>query len=103
VQEAITNAMKHAPAAPIEVAVRGRTGRIEVDVVNRAAPSGSSGLEGAGGGRGLAGMRERVARCGGTFDAGPTAERGWRVTAGLPRHRSRHEIQAVTQGAVEWT
>jgi signal transduction histidine kinase len=31
------------------------------------------------------GMRERASLLGGTFQAGPTAERGWRVEAVLPR------------------
>ncbi len=85
VQEAITNAMKHAPGAPIEITIEGNVGTVSVDVVNGPARSPSSVLVGAGGGHGLAGMRERAARCGGTFDAGPTAPGGWRVTANLPR------------------
>src|SRR5919206_230559 len=36
-------------------------------------------------GYGLVGMRERAALLGGTFSAGPAAERGWRVEAVLPR------------------
>src|SRR6188768_1036801 len=36
-------------------------------------------------GYGLVGMRERASLLGGTFSAGPTAERGWRVEAVLPR------------------
>jgi signal transduction histidine kinase len=86
VQEAITNAMKHAPGGPIDIAVRGRADAVAVEVVNRPPTGVPSGLEGAGGGHGLAGMRERAARCGGTFEAGPTAEGGWRVAACLPRH-----------------
>ena len=60
VQEAVTNAMKHAPGAPIDIAVVGHTGTVEVRVVNQPAHSRRSGLEEAGGGHGLAGMRERV-------------------------------------------
>jgi hypothetical protein len=52
-----------------------------------------AGLVGAGGGHGLAGMSERVARCGGTMNAGPTANRGWYVTASLPRHPHRGTIR----------
>ena len=39
---------------------------------------------GLGGGRGLIGMRERAQALGGTLDAGPRGERGWRVHAALP-------------------
>jgi signal transduction histidine kinase len=91
VQEAITNAMKHAPGAPIDVAVRGRADVVEVEVVNRPAVA-RSGLEDAGGGHGLAGMRERVARCGDTFEAGVTSDLGWRVQACLPRHSHRAPV-----------
>ena len=99
VQEAITNAMKHAPGASIDITVRGRTGAVEVEVVNQPPAGVLSGLEGAGGGHGLGGMRERVARCGGTFDAGPTADRGWRVAASLPR-QARRDLASVAQRAV---
>ncbi len=40
-------------------------------------------MTGVGGGRGLEGMRERVERVGGRFDAGPT-ETGWQVTLEVP-------------------
>jgi signal transduction histidine kinase len=85
VQEAVTNAMKHAPGAPIRIVVKGHDETIEVEVLNRAATGAFSGLEDTGGGHGLAGMRERVTRCGGAFEAGPSADGGWRVVAWLPR------------------
>jgi signal transduction histidine kinase len=86
VQEAVTNAMKHAPRAPIAITVLGHPEAIEVQVVNQPTPGVRSDLAEAGGGHGLAGMRERVARCDGTLEAGSTADRGWRVRARLPRH-----------------
>jgi signal transduction histidine kinase len=86
VQEAVTNAMKHAPGAPIDIAVLGHSAGVEVRVVNRLPLSSPSGLEGAGGGHGLAGMRERVAQVGGSFSAGLAADGGWDVVARLPRH-----------------
>ncbi len=85
VQEGVTNAIKHAPGAQIEITVRGQADAVEVQVENGAAAVSASGLEHAGGSHGLPGMRERVARCGGTFSAGPTAGGGWQVTAVLPR------------------
>jgi len=84
VQESLTNAMRHAPGAPVEIAVREEGAAFAVEVRTGAPRRGSSGLETSGGGRGLAGMRRRVASCGGTLVAGPTADGGWRVSARLP-------------------
>jgi signal transduction histidine kinase len=53
-------------------------------VVNGPAAAAPSGLERAGGSRGLAGLRERTAACGGDFTAGPAAGGGWQVLARLP-------------------
>ena len=89
VQEGITNAMKHAPGAHIEISVQGQGDGVEVRVVNGPGMTGFSGLEQAGGGNGLVGMRERVVQSGGTFGAGATTNGGWQVTARLPRHESR--------------
>jgi signal transduction histidine kinase len=85
VQEAITNAMKHAPGAAMDVGVSGDRDGVQVRVVNGPPRAGASGLETSGGGHGLAGMRERVTGCGGTVDAGPTADGGWQVVARLPQ------------------
>jgi signal transduction histidine kinase len=84
VQEALTNALKHAPGAPVEITIDGQDGTVAVDIVNAAPPGRPSGLEGSGGRYGLAGMRERVTACGGSLSHGPTAAGGWRVTALLP-------------------
>jgi signal transduction histidine kinase len=89
VQEGITNAMKHAPGAQMEIVVQGQGDGVEVRVVNGPAMTTFSGLERAGGGHGLVGMRERVVQAGGAFDAGATTNGGWQVTARLPRHPSR--------------
>jgi signal transduction histidine kinase len=79
-QEALTNALKHAPGAPVSLVVRYGAGEIELEVENdgAAAPGGHRG------GHGLVGMRERVAVFGGTLDAGPRPEGGFRVLARLP-------------------
>jgi signal transduction histidine kinase len=101
VQEAVTNAMKHAHGAPIEVTVHGQVDTVEIRVVNQPATGVFSGLEATSGGHGLVGMRERVARCGGTFDAGPTGDEGWQVVARLPR-RPRPDPASVSTRAVLW-
>jgi signal transduction histidine kinase len=98
VQEAITNAMKHAPGAPIEVTVNGGDGGVEIRVVNGPADSGPSGLEHTGGGHGLAGMRERMSQCGGTFMAGPTSAGGWQLAAHFP-HRMAVAPATLREGA----
>lgn len=89
VQEAVTNAMKHAPGAQIDIAIAGDSGTVEVRVANQLALLPRSGLEDAGGSHGLAGMKERVQEARGTFNAGPTPEGGWEVVARLPRHPHR--------------
>ncbi len=84
VQEGITNALKHAPGASVDVVITGLDGHVEIAVVNGSAATPASGLERAGGGHGLAGMRERVRACGGVLTAGPVEDGGWQVTARLP-------------------
>ncbi|GAA4683705.1 histidine kinase [Streptomyces chumphonensis] len=79
VQEALTNALKH--AAPGEVSVRlERAGDLTVTVCS---PLGRAGPRVPGSGAGLVGMRERVELLGGTFAAGPDGD-VWRVRARLP-------------------
>ncbi|MGW4668591.1 sensor histidine kinase [Streptosporangium sandarakinum] len=103
VQEALTNTLRHAPGARADVRVEVSSRRAEVEVTDVRDPAvpGSPGPLGAGtrasgprsglpgDGRGIAGMRERVAAYGGTLDAGPVADGGWRVLAvldlGAPR------------------
>ena len=85
VQEAITNAMKHAPGSAIVVTVEGQHSGIELKVVNGPSLETGSGLEHSGGGHGLHGLRTRVLDCGGTFTSAPTPEGGWCVDATIPR------------------
>lgn len=82
-QESITNARRHARhATQVTVAVTGDADRVRLTIDD----DGSSGPGGrAPAGYGLVGMRERASLLGGTFHAGPAAERGWRVEAVLPR------------------
>jgi signal transduction histidine kinase len=85
VQESLTNAIRHAPGAPVRVNVCRQRDAVAVEVTD----SGPARREPAGGGRsggwGLAGMRERVHLLGGQLAAGPrTDAAGWRVRASLP-------------------
>jgi signal transduction histidine kinase len=57
---------------------------VAVSVANAASRQQGSGLERSGSGHGLAGMRERVAACGGSMSAGPGPAGGWCVTALFP-------------------
>ena len=84
VQEALTNARKHAPGAPIGARVEGAAGGLlVVEVTNGAALTGSR--AGAGGsGLGLVGLAERVELAGGTIEYGPDAKSGFAVRAWLP-------------------
>ncbi len=80
VQEALTNAAKHAPGAPVTVTVARGDATTTVTVTNgRPEHHGSP----SDGGTGLRGLRARVTDLGGTFDAGPHGD-GFRVTARLP-------------------
>jgi signal transduction histidine kinase len=96
VQESLTNALKHAPGAPVDVVVSGATQHVEIGVVNGPATDPQSGLEHAGGGRGLAGMRERVTACGGEISIGPMAGGGWQVLARLPLEPGQARISSLS-------
>ncbi|HEY1644621.1 MAG TPA: histidine kinase [Streptosporangiaceae bacterium] len=105
VQEALTNALRHSPAARAAVVICYQPGHVTVSVTDsgpaaageRPGPAGerlrTDAVPGAcpapppagPGGFGLAGITERVASCGGTLTVGPTGSGGFAVTARLPR------------------
>jgi signal transduction histidine kinase len=82
-QEGLTNAIKHAPGAPIEVTVH-LTTVVSLTVVNGASPLGSAEPAAPGSGRGLAGLAERVTCAHGVFAAGSTPQNGWMMSVELP-------------------
>ncbi|WP_405898225.1 histidine kinase [Streptomyces sp. NBC_00727] len=91
VQEALANVVRHAPGAHTRVSLSVSEPeppagpRLTVLVVNGPPPDASGGpLEASGTGHGLVGMRERVRIIGGTLDAGPLPDGGFRVAALLP-------------------
>ena len=85
VQEALTNALKHAGGPPTRVLVRLADGRLDLEV--RSA-RGQAAPDAEGAGRGLVGMRQRVAVLGGELEAGPLPDGGYAVRATLPVGRS---------------
>ncbi|NRQ33722.1 hypothetical protein HII36_17965 [Nonomuraea sp. NN258] len=85
VQEALTNTIKHAPGAAASVTIGQDGDRLEIEVTDTGGTRGTRGARPrTGGGRGLIGLRERLAVYGGTLDAGPAAGGGYRVKARLP-------------------
>ncbi|MFI2617696.1 sensor histidine kinase [Streptomyces sp. NPDC018584] len=84
VQEALTNAAKHAPGAHVTVTVARGRDATTVTVTNGRPQEPASAPEG---GSGLRGLRARVTDLGGTFDAGPHGD-GFRVTARVPAEGS---------------
>jgi signal transduction histidine kinase len=80
VQEGLTNALKHAGHAKVNVLLHYRPSDLEVEIVD----DGRAAERGSGGRYGLPGLRERVAVFGGRFDAGSQPEGGWRIRASFP-------------------
>jgi len=87
VQEALTNTLKHAGSAKASVAISYFEDKLEVDIVDDGSSLTESGSR-LSGGRGLIGMKERVALFGGELEVGPTADGGFRVHASLPLENS---------------
>ena len=83
VQEALTNAVKHAPDRPVSVVITYAPAAllVEVGATGAGQPPGPAPAEP---GFGLLGLRERARAAGGTLTAGPTADGGFQVRAELP-------------------
>ncbi|TDD47561.1 sensor histidine kinase [Nonomuraea terrae] len=94
VQEALTNALKHGDGAKAEVVVRYTDQYLRVEVLNSGPSVLTGGARpappdaGAGTGRGLLGLRERVAVYGGELDARRRLGGGYRVRARIPLERA---------------
>jgi signal transduction histidine kinase len=83
VQESLSNAAKHARPARAEVRVTHAGDVLDVEVADDSANAAPA----AGEGSGLRGMRERAEELGGSLEAGPAPDRGWRVRAHFPVQR----------------
>jgi signal transduction histidine kinase len=86
VQEALTNVVRHASPARVQLTVRVGDGAVTLEVVDDGARVAGPvpGAAGAGSGHGTIGMRERAAVYGGDLESGPRPGGGWRVAARLP-------------------
>lgn len=85
VQEALTNALKHAGPAKTRVIVDYEPGELVLEIADDGTGEGN----GAGTGHGLAGIRERVSLFGGDVEAGPRSEGGYAVRVRLPYSSER--------------
>ena len=86
VQEGLTNVLRHAGTASASVVVHWGD-QLELTVTDDgqgAGPAGPDDARSPGQGRGLLGLRERLALYGGELAAGPRPDGGWRVRAVLP-------------------
>jgi signal transduction histidine kinase len=81
VQEALTNALKHAGDARTTVHVGYGPDSLKLEITDDGV---GSGARASAGGHGLVGMRERVALYGGLFDARPDPRGGFVVRVRLP-------------------
>ncbi|MDN4615111.1 histidine kinase [Leifsonia sp. F6_8S_P_1B] len=96
VQEALTNALRYAPLADtVEATLRFDRDTIVITVEDDAAMHGPVA---PGSGRGLIGLRERVALYGGRIETGPRPGGGWRVHAELPAAEGQAVPAAQTPG-----
>lgn len=85
VQEALTNARKHATGELVHIAVCGQPGsHLNLDIVNGLPPQPAPESPLPGSGTGLVGLAERVQLAGGRLDYGPTLDGEFRVCASLP-------------------
>jgi len=82
IQESMTNVLKHASATKVRVVIQQAGDSMTIEVVDNGVGSHSGGTNP---GHGLAGMAERAHLFGGTFEAGPLPEGGYRVRATLLR------------------
>jgi signal transduction histidine kinase len=81
-QEALSNAMRHAPGSEVRVEIAYRPGSLGLRVVN--GPPRAEPIRSPGAGHGVLGMRERAAMLGGDLTAGPGSDGGYSVATVLP-------------------
>jgi signal transduction histidine kinase len=102
VQEALTNVIKHAGTARTTVRIGYRARDLLIDISNTRAAAGVAGPGSAvgvgGSGRGLIGLRERIAIYGGSLEVGPRPGGGWRVRATIPQEPTQEPAPVSFEG-----
>jgi signal transduction histidine kinase len=100
VQEALSNAMRHAPGSSVQVKLYYGEAALVIEVRNDgclpggpAQEPGGDGVADHGGRHGIIGMRERATMLGGSLQAGPAGDGEFLVTAALPLDEDRPEDQ----------
>lgn len=94
VQEALTNAAKHAPGSPVRLVIEPTADNLTIEVDNGLTDH-EPATSPSGGGVGLVSMRERTTALGGTFTAG-RQDGSWRVRASLPLDDQAHTDEGST-------
>ena len=94
VQEAFTNAVKHAPGASVRFVLTCSDGWLRIDVTSSRGTHNAVVFDTTDG-RGLVGMRERAELYGGSLEAGPTVDGGFRVHAELQCQEAVDEVAST--------
>uniref|UniRef100_A0AAU3HB08 histidine kinase n=1 Tax=Streptomyces sp. NBC_01401 TaxID=2903854 RepID=A0AAU3HB08_9ACTN len=100
VQEALTNVVRHSGSRTARVRIAHRGAHLGLTVDDEGPATGD---DAGGSGNGLIGMRERAAALGGTIDAAPRPDGGFRVTAELPLRPGRGGTSAADEAETEET
>lgn len=98
VQEALSNAGRHAPGSAVTVTVDDDADTLTLRVTNSAATTPVQPAAADHVGHGLVGMAERIALIGGSMSAGPTPGDGYAIAAVLPRHPTASSPPQVAAG-----
>ncbi|MEU9963399.1 sensor histidine kinase [Streptomyces malaysiensis] len=97
-REGLTNALKHAPGAPVRVTFHDEGETVVITVVNDAPPVPRQ--PGDGNRSGLIGLQERISLLGGALHAGPRPEGGFILSARIPHRPDSPPVYATSPGSV---
>ncbi|MFD0647529.1 sensor histidine kinase [Streptomyces malaysiensis subsp. malaysiensis] len=97
-REGLTNALKHAPGAPVRVTFHDEGETVVITVVNDAPPVPRQ--PGDGNRSGLIGLQERISLLGGALHAGPRPEGGFVLSARIPHRPDSPPAYATSPGPV---